>query len=58
MSGHIPMRRCIGCMQSKPKPELKKVNPDQPGKGMYICFNEKCVAMAIKKKRLPADYKL
>lgn len=58
MSAFVPMRRCIACMQSKPKSELIKLNPGEPGKGKYICNNEKCVALAIKKKRLPADFKL
>jgi len=58
MDKFVPMRRCIGCMQSKPKPELVKINPQEPGKGQYICNNEKCIAIAIKKKRLPRDFKL
>ena len=55
---HVPMRRCIACMQSRPKAELIKVNPDEGGKGRYICNDEKCLALAIKKKRLPEDFKL
>ena len=31
MGDHVPMRRCIACMQSRPKPELVKVNPGEPG---------------------------
>jgi len=58
MGNHVPMRRCIACMQSKPKPQLVRVNPGEPGKGRYVCNDEKCVAMAIKKKRLQSDFKL
>ncbi len=52
MNKFIPMRRCIACMQSKPKCELIKINPDMPGKGKYICNDEKCIDLAIKKKRI------
>ena len=58
MEKHVPMRRCVGCMQSKPKSELVKVNPDQPGKGIYVCNNENCIAKAMKKNKLPEDFKL
>ena len=43
----LPMRRCIGCMQSKPKEELIRVLPT--GRGAYICKDEKCLNKAIKK---------
>ena len=52
MSNYVPMRRCISCLQSKPKNLLIKINPDMPGKGQYICDDEKCIELAIKKKRL------
>jgi hypothetical protein len=55
---HVPMRRCIACMQSKPKAELIKVNPNEPGRGRYLCRSEECLALAIKKKRLPKDFEL
>lgn len=52
MDKYVPMRRCIVCMQSKPKSELIKLNPYEPGKGRYICDNEKCIELAIKKKKI------
>jgi len=52
MNGYVPKRRCIVCMQSKAKPELIKINPGMPGKGRYICDNEKCIELAIKKKKI------
>ena len=49
MGSFVPYRRCIACMQSKPKDELIKLNPNEPGKGKYICDDEKCFNLAIKK---------
>lgn len=59
----VPMRKCIGCMESKPKSELiriagfeGKVSPDPSGKakgrGVYLCRDEACLRKAIKKKAL------
>lgn len=52
MSGYVPMRRCIACMQSKPKKELIKINEGMPGKGIYVCDDEKCFELAIKRKKI------
>ena len=57
----IPMRRCIGCMESKPKRALIRIafsedtiRPDPTGKakgrGAYLCGNAECF-MKAKKKR-------
>lgn len=57
------MRRCIGCMESKPKGNLIRVayydgelSVDPTGKadgrGVYICMDAKCMALAKKKKAL------
>ena len=43
----LPMRRCIGCMQSKPKEELIRILPT--GRGAYVCKDEKCLEKALKK---------
>lgn len=60
----IPMRKCIGCMESFPKKELCRIvkNKDneiildligkQNGRGTYICKNLECFEKAIKTKRL------
>ena len=55
-----PMRRCIGCMESKPKEELIRitwyegvlaVDPTgkAKGRGVYICRDQDCMAKATKK---------
>jgi predicted RNA-binding protein YlxR (DUF448 family) len=57
----IPMRRCVGCRESKPKKDLLRivasddgVSVDLTGKangrGVYLCRNEACFDMARKKK--------
>ncbi len=60
----IPMRRCVGCMESKPKKQLVRVVRNaageisidpvgkKPGRGAYICPDVKCLAQAQKKKAL------
>lgn len=60
----IPMRKCIGCMESFPKKELcrivknkdNEINLDLSGKlngrGIYICKKAECFEKAIKTKRL------
>ena len=67
-SKHTPMRRCIGCMESRSKEELVRiacyegrVSLDPTGKakgrGVYLCPSEECVAKAIKKKALQRSFK-
>lgn len=60
----IPMRKCLGCMEQKPKKELVRVvksadgdiNLDLTGKkngrGAYICPEVSCLEKAKKAKRL------
>lgn len=60
----IPLRRCTGCNESKPKKELVRVvrSPEgeismdlvgkKPGRGAYLCLNVQCLAKARKAKRL------
>lgn len=60
----IPVRRCNGCNEGKPKKELVRVvkNKDGevaldltgklPGRGAYVCPNAACLAKARKAKRL------
>jgi len=59
----IPMRRCVGCMESKPKKELVRlagyegnVSIDLTGKakgrGVYLCTSADCFQKAVKKKAL------
>jgi len=60
----IPLRKCLGCNEMKPKKELIRivrspenvVNIDKIGKaagrGCYICPNIDCLEKAIKAKRV------
>lgn len=64
----IPMRRCLGCMESKPKKELcrvvKKTDGEicvdktgkMNGRGAYICYSTDCLAKAIKAKRFEKEF--
>lgn len=59
----IPLRRCSGCRESKPKKELVRVvrAPDgtvsldlkgkKPGRGAYVCPSAACLLKARKAKR-------
>ena len=56
---HIPKRRCIGCMESKPQAELIRIaygtgcaidtSGAGLGRGMYICRSEDCLNKAVKR---------
>lgn len=58
----IPMRRCVGCMESKPKKELIRIRVAENGeaeidptgkangRGIYLCPGHSCF-LAAKKKR-------
>lgn len=60
----VPLRRCTGCNESKPKKELVRVvrSPQgeisldlvgkKPGRGAYLCFSVQCLAKARKAKRM------
>ncbi len=60
----IPMRKCTGCNEMKPKKELVRIvrSPEgdisvdltgkKSGRGAYICKDSKCLAAAKKAKRL------
>lgn len=59
----IPMRKCTGCGEMKPKKELVRVvkSPEgeisldltgkKSGRGAYVCRDAKCLAAAQKAKR-------
>lgn len=59
----IPMRKCTGCGEMKPKRELVRVvkSPEgdvsldltgkKSGRGAYVCKDEKCLAAARKARR-------
>ena len=60
----IPVRRCVGCGEGKPKKELVRVvrnkegeisldeNGRAPGRGAYLCRSAACLAKAKKRKSL------
>lgn len=60
----IPMRRCCGCNEQKPKKELVRVvkAPDgevfvdftgkASGRGAYICNDSDCLKKAAKSRRI------
>ena len=59
----MPMRRCVGCMESKEKKELIRiagyegeVSIDKTGKakgrGVYLCPSKECFEKAQKKKAI------
>ena len=63
----IPMRKCLGCMQSFPKKELIRVvrtkesqvlidlTGKKSGRGAYLCKDKACLKKAIKAKRLQSN---
>lgn len=60
----IPVRRCVGCGEGKPKKELVRVvrSPEgeisldvtgrKAGRGAYVCPNAACLAKAKKRRSL------
>ncbi len=63
-TNRVPLRKCTGCNEMKPKKELVRVvkSPDgeisldltgkKPGRGAYVCPKAECLAKARKAKRL------
>ena len=64
MNKKKPLRKCMGCNNSKEKSELLRIVKSQEGKieidltgkkngrGAYICKSEDCLNKVIKSKRL------
>lgn len=60
----IPLRKCLGCSEGKPKRELIRIVKNKDGeifvdltgkangRGAYICKSRDCLEKAIKTKRL------
>ena len=60
----IPLRKCLGCSEGKPKRELIRIVKNKEGdifvdltgkangRGAYICKSCECLEKAIKSKRL------
>lgn len=64
----VPLRRCLGCFESKPKKELIRIVKSQDGeisldktgkkqgRGAYICYNKECLEKVIKTKKLDKEF--
>lgn len=64
----IPMRKCTGCGEMKPKKELCRIvkSPEDEisldltgkknGRGAYICKNAECLKKARKAKRIERSF--
>lgn len=60
----IPLRKCMGCNEMKPKKELVRVvrskegeisldlTSRKPGRGAYVCPNSSCLSKARKARRI------
>ncbi|WP_152912093.1 RNase P modulator RnpM [Caloranaerobacter sp. TR13] len=60
----VPLRKCVGCSEQKPKKELVRIVKNKEGivsvdlkgkangRGAYICRNIDCLEKAIKGKKL------
>lgn len=65
----VPMRKCVGCGEMKPKKELMRVLRTQEeefildttgkknGRGAYICYSRECFNKAVKNKGLERSFK-
>ena len=63
----VPLRRCLGCMQSFPKKDLIRVvrtpqnevlidiTGKKSGRGAYLCRDKACLKKAVKAKRLQTN---
>lgn len=62
-----PMRRCIGCMESKPKKELYRIafyegrlsadlTGRAKGRGVYLCHDPQCFERAKKRKAFQRNF--
>ncbi len=66
----IPLRKCTGCGEMKPKKELVRVvkTPEDEvlmdltgrvnGRGAYICPNAQCLKIARKSKRIERSFQI
>ncbi|MDR3314799.1 MAG: YlxR family protein [Oscillospiraceae bacterium] len=65
----IPLRKCVGCNEMKPKRELIRavkspageialdLTGKAPGRGAYLCHDPECLRKARKRKSLERAYK-
>ena len=65
----IPMRKCVGCGEMKPKKELMRILKTESGeflvdaqgkkngRGAYICRSVECFRKAVKSRGLERSFK-
>ena len=65
----IPMRKCVGCGEMKPKKELMRIlrmengefavdaDGKKNGRGAYLCHSVECFKKAVKNKGLERSFK-
>lgn len=65
----VPMRKCVGCGEMKPKKELLRIlrtenegivldtTGKKNGRGAYICYSKDCFSKAVKNKGLERSFK-
>ena len=65
----IPMRKCVGCGEMKPKKELMRILKTETGefvvaaagkkngRGAYICRSGECFKQAVKSRGLERSFK-
>lgn len=70
MPKKVPERRCCGCMEMKPKPELVRVVKSNtgdvsldltgkaPGRGAYVCRSSECFEKARKARRFEREFSM
>jgi len=70
MQKKVPLRKCIGCRESKPKKEMLRIVKNKEneifvdptgklnGRGTYICYNIECLNNAIKKKSIEREFEI
>lgn len=64
----IPMRKCVGCQEMKPKKELMRILRDgqgeysldatgkKNGRGAYLCMSRECLEKAVRNKGLERSF--
>jgi predicted RNA-binding protein YlxR (DUF448 family) len=67
LKNKVPMRRCVGCMESKPKKEMIRIAAYEgevtldltgkaKGRGVYLCPRGGCLSKALKKNALRRNF--
>ena len=51
----IPMRKCVGCGEMKPKKELLRILRTETG--AYLCRSVECFQKAVKNRGLERSFK-